>query len=217
MKKIIIAFLIGFTLTSCSKSDEFTENDCVNSDFYYYENEKIILDDLNYNHLVIGFVEEIDDLTIIEYVNNLNGFNEVISDDIQYSYDNHRFIIAKFNRETSCIEINSEIANVITQNKVQYANKAYNTDFFNHQGEYDLMYTTDQFSIKLKQSTSMSQLNDLISEMEGVSILEENEYIENTFLMRNTNKNRNTIETCNLFFETGLFEFSEPNFFYFKF
>lgn len=48
-------------------------------------------------------------------------------------------MIAKFKREKTCIEINSEIAKLITQNNVQYANKTYNTDFFSWVGECDLM------------------------------------------------------------------------------
>ena len=112
---------------------------------------------------------------------------------------------------------NKEIEHLNNEDLVVYANKTYNTNFFGVTGSYDLMYTTNQFIVKLKENTSKSQLDNLITKTKNVSIIEENAFVKNQFLISNTSKNRNTIETSNLFYEKGLFEFSEPNFGYVNF
>lgn len=217
MKNIIITILLGLLLTNCSNDDNYTEEECINSVFYYYSNEKIYLNNLNESYLIIGFNHQTDDSTITNFINKLNSFESITNEDIWTINNEYKFTFAKFKLEKSCIEINAEIDNLNSKDIVIYANKTYNTDFFGNSGNFDLMYTTDQFIIKLKENTSKSQLDNLISKTKNISIIKENEFIKNQFLMSNTSKNRNTIETSNLFYEKGLFEFSEPNFGYVNF
>lgn len=204
-------------ITSCSKDKGYTEGECLNSEFYYYDNEKIYLDYLNGNYIVIGFKHQTDDIEITNFINNSNNFESITDEDIWTLKNDYKFIFAKFRVEKSCLEINSEIDNLNAENIIVYANKTYFTDFHADSGNYDLMYTTDQFIIKLKEGTNSSLLDNLISKTGNVSIINENEFVNNQFLMSNISKKRNTIETSNLFYESGLFEFSEPNFRYVNF
>ena len=217
MKNIIITILFGFLLTNCSKDDNYTEEECINSVFYYYSNEKIYLNNFNKSYLVIGFNQQTDDLIIINFINNLNGFENITNEDILTSNNEYKFTFAKFKVEKSCIEIDSEIDNLNTKDIVVYANRTYNTDYFGIIGNYDLMYTTDQFIVKLKENTSKSQLDNLISKTQNVSIIKEDEFVKNQFLISNTSKVKSTIEISNIFYEKKIFEFSEPNFGYVKF
>jgi len=217
MKNIVIAILFGLILTNCSKDDNYTEEECINSDFYYYGSEKIYLDNLNENYLIIGFNQQTDDLTITNFINNWDSFESIMNEDIWAPNNHYKFTFVKFKVEKPCLEINSEIDNLNTKDIVVYANKTYNTNFFGYTGNYDLMYTTDQFIVKLKENTGKTQLDNLIFKTKNVSVIKENEFVKNQFLMSNTSKNRNTIETSNLFYEKGLFEFTEPNFGYVNF
>lgn len=211
MKNTIILIFLIFISSSCCKDDDFIEKECVN-DFYYYTSEKIYLDNLNGNYLIIGFEKETDDLTITTFINGLDYLE--VEDVLNSRY---KFRVIKFKNEKTCVEIDSEIDKLNKEELVLYANKAYNTDYFGYYGPYDLMFITNEFNIKLKDNIEKSQLENLIAEIKNVSIIEENNNFPNVFLMSNTSKGRNTIQTSTLLYETGLFEYSEPNFSYIQF
>ncbi|TWP31342.1 hypothetical protein ETU08_01455 [Apibacter muscae] len=211
MKNLIIIILLILISSSCCKDDDFIGKECVN-DFYYFDSEKIYLDNLNGNYLIIGFKKETDDLTISTFINSLD-YLEV--EDILN--DNYKFRLIKLQNEKTCVEIDSEIYKLNKKEIVLYANKAYNTDFFGYYGPYNLMFTTDQINVKLKDNIEKSQLENLIAEIKNVSIIAENNNFPNVFLISNTSKERNTIQTSTLLYETGLFEYSEPNFSYIQF
>jgi hypothetical protein len=72
---------------------------------------------------------------------------------------------------------------------------------------------TDEFIVKLKASTSFEQLQNLVEE-KNCSIINENQFVKNQFLISVPKTSRlNSLQLANFFYETGLFEFSEPNFF----
>ena len=215
MKNMIIAFLLGIIVVGCSKKDDFTEEDCINSDYYYYENEKIVLNDLNYNYLIIGFIVEIDESAIISFINSSDVFENITGNDIRVvGLNNYRFVIAKFKERKSCIDIVSQEEYFVNQNLVVYANKVYNTYFMDSDLNFDFMLITDEFVVKLKEGTSEAQLENLVSQINGVSIIEKNEYAIDTYSLSNISKNRTTIKTVNLFFDQGLFEYVEPDIHY---
>ncbi len=72
---------------------------------------------------------------------------------------------------------------------------------------------TDEFIVKLKTGTTLEQLQNLAEER-NCSIVKENQFVENQFLISvSKTSSLNSLQLANLFYETGLFEFSEPNFF----
>lgn len=71
---------------------------------------------------------------------------------------------------------------------------------------------TDEFVVKLKETATYAQLQDLAGQY-GCAIGKENEFVQNQFkLYVSKDSERDAMQTANLFYETGLFEFSEPNF-----
>jgi len=217
MKSFIILFIV-VTLLGCGSNDDyFIGNECESS-FYYYYDEKIYLDDLNKNYLVIGFNKQTDDNEIVHFINNLDSYESITNKNIftQQTKSEYKLLFVKFKTEQSCVKINLGINKLNANNIVVFVNKTYNTDlFFERIGYFDLMYTTDEFNIKLKDGIGKSQLDSLIFAMGSISIIEESEL--SSILMSNSSKIRNTIETSNLFYESGLFEYSEPNFGYIQF
>lgn len=81
--------------------------------------------------------------------------------------------------------------------------------FDNSQG---IMGFTDEISVKLKGTTSYEQLQEL-AEKNNCTIEKEN-HTKNQFMVYvSKTSNLDALQTSNLFYETGLFEWSNPNFF----
>jgi len=75
---------------------------------------------------------------------------------------------------------------------------------------------TDEFVVKLKRTTSYAQLQTL-AEQNNCTIGKENQFEKNEFMITVSKVSLlNAIQMANFFYETGLFEFSSPNFTTFK-
>jgi subtilisin family serine protease len=71
---------------------------------------------------------------------------------------------------------------------------------------------TDEFIVKLKDGTSFAQLQELATQYD-TTIGKENEFVKNQYnLYVSKTSEFDAIQTANLFYETELFEFAEPNF-----
>ena len=74
---------------------------------------------------------------------------------------------------------------------------------------------TDEFVVKLKDSTSFKQLQEL-ADKNKCKIGDENQFTKNQFMLYVSKTSKlNALQTSNLFYETGLFEYAEPNFYVF--
>lgn len=72
---------------------------------------------------------------------------------------------------------------------------------------------TDEFIVKLKSENSIEQLKDLVQKNNCI-LDKENEFVKNQFLIFVSKSSiLNSLQLANLFYETELFEFSEPNFY----
>ncbi|MDR2970470.1 MAG: S8 family serine peptidase [Bacteroidales bacterium] len=70
----------------------------------------------------------------------------------------------------------------------------------------------NHFTVKLKPATLMEQLQQLVSKY-NCNIEEENPFVQNQYTVSLTHSSDlNAMQMANLFYETELFEFSEPNF-----
>jgi subtilisin family serine protease len=72
---------------------------------------------------------------------------------------------------------------------------------------------SDEFIVKLKTGTTLGQLQNLAA-INNCSIVKENSFVPNQFLVSVSKTSAlNSLQLANIFYETGLFEFAEPNFF----
>ncbi|MCC7429805.1 S8 family serine peptidase, partial [bacterium] len=70
----------------------------------------------------------------------------------------------------------------------------------------------NQFAVKLKPNTSLADLKRLANQT-NTQVFYENEFLNNVFiLLADKNSNGNALEMANYFYETGMFEFAEPDF-----
>lgn len=213
MKNTFYIILLALFFTNCSKNNE-AEDDCICSEYYHYNDEIIYMENLNHKYLAIGFDSNTTDNSIIDFNNHSKYFESIVSDDIRKSNNQESYIIAKFKDYLSCSEITSVISELRNNEITIYASKTYVSDFFPSSGDNKIMFAIDQFIIKLDKGKTKEQLNILISETEGVSIINVNNYNDSIFLLSNKSKSRSTFETLNLFYDSDLLEFSEPNLYY---
>ena len=74
-----------------------------------------------------------------------------------------------------------------------------------------LQAITDEFIVKLGGATSYDQLKEL-AEQHNCVVGKENQFVKNQYMLYvSKTSDFNAIQMSNLFYETGLFEFSEPN------
>ncbi|SFF63873.1 S8 family serine peptidase [Thermoflexibacter ruber] len=71
---------------------------------------------------------------------------------------------------------------------------------------------TEQFIVRLKTNTNITQLQRLVTQTR-TQIVEQYKYDKQTYILAvNKNSQGNALEMANLFYESGLFEWSEPDF-----
>jgi hypothetical protein len=75
----------------------------------------------------------------------------------------------------------------------------------------DLSAYTDEFIVKLKGGTTYAQLQEL-ADKNNSRIGKEDEFVKNQYMLYVSKTSElDAMQTANLFYETGLFEFAEPN------
>lgn len=173
-----------------------------NQSFYYYQGEKITLKERP-DKVLIKLSKESDKAKFLAFVES-DGSIQIASK------EKTKETIGSF----VVLELKSNKA--ISSSLIYSCKKSPDIISVNTMLEYKdgvLQGFTDEFIVKLKPETSFDQLKKLAKET-GCIIQHENEFVKNQYLVSvPKTSNSNSLLLANLFFETGLFEFSEPNFF----
>ena len=193
MKKKILRYLIC-ALTLLLQYNVQAQN------WYYYGEEKIILEEKT-NKAVIKKSKQCDisDLLNIIKKENISIYNQ---DDIMD--ERIPFVIIESNDSLAIpmltLQKISELSGVISlQPMLEYNG--------------NLCGIIDEFVVKLKLDVSIVELEKLLDKY-SCNIIKEDDFVKKQFLLSVPPKKQlNALQLANIFFETGLFEFSEPNFF----
>jgi hypothetical protein len=187
MKKLfsIGVYLILFAVIANAQTD---------STFYYYQGGKI---HLRYNKSVIHLTLKPD---------NAITDNDLRADNLHY-YRNHKpnssEILLENDRPYSPIP-ESVLNKYISDSR--FANVGYTLERNGH-----LFYTKNLFIVRLKESITWDEFEGLLNDnaclITGVC-----PWFERQYVISVGNKNDDLINISNLFFESGLFEYSAPNF-----
>jgi len=192
MNKNILITIASILLCFSSNAQQKSEN------FYYYRGEKIYLQQTD--KIYLKFVPD----TNAEQIRSLIcKDSSLLTSKLSLDNNSLRFAVveSKGSRNVSSTDIEAYKAS----SEVVSAN-------FMFQNEEQLSAITDEFVVKLKATTSYNQLQDLAEEND-CKIERENEFIKNKFVV-NVSKmsNLNALQMSNLFYETGLFDYSSLNF-----
>jgi len=168
--------------------------------FYYYQGKKIFLQQRT-DKMYLKFAPDVNKEQIRSIANSdtsLMASGTNLSD----NHPVHSAIIeAKKGRQISSATIESykKRPEIVSATPLfQYNNKE--------------QALTDVFVVKLKETTSYAQLQEL-AKQNDCQVKEENSFVKNQFMISvSKTSNLNALQMSNLFYETGFFEFSEPNF-----
>ena len=193
MKKVIAIFYFLFVTITSSFTQQY---------FYYYKGEKMFLE-TSPNKILLKFSDETSENTkrnIIGTIpslksNNESGFKKINS-----------YLIIDITEGTPAKQIHSELQNLRTNREVIVANPCLIYKDNTVQG------ITDQFEVKLKSPSDYRELQRLAKET-NTRILKQNQFEPGVYILQaDKNSTGNSLEMANFFFETKLFEFSEPDF-----
>ena len=191
MKKLSIIFaLLLFCVTLHSQQSK---------DYYYYQGKKVFLTEKS-DKIFINLWKNADTESLFSLMQadkylKLNGLNK----NTLNTYLILEVKEGKFSSETLD----------------QYRNNpAVKSAQFMLEYEHNILIgLLNEFTVKLKSATSFAQLQNLISKYVGCVIEREERFVKNQYVLSvNRLSEFNALQLANLFYETGLFEFSKPNF-----
>lgn len=170
--------------------------------FYYYQGEKVFLKERNDKML----------LKLSKDANKSRLINLIMTD-LTVEITSKGKTIENISSFVIVGSKNKNNLSILTIDKYQ---KSLDVMFALPMLEYEdgkLQGITDEFIVKLKTGTLFEQLQNLVKE-KNCSIVNENQFVKNQFLISvSKTSSLNSLQLSNFFYETGLFEFSEPNFF----
>ncbi len=176
-------------LLSCFCSNSFSQDDSV---FYFYRGGKIFLQkrsDIIHLHISSGY----DSVGRIININHLQLCNFSSEHDLFLKNETEGQPVSRqvFNKFKN-LEFVDDISFLLTYNEA-------------------LQYTTKEFVVKLSDSSSIDEFERLMAKYRCI-VKENSTLVNNLFLLANQNDSIETLEMANLFYESGLFEYAEPNF-----
>ena len=196
MKKILfIILVIIFNLSLNAQQN-----------FYYYQGEKIFLQqrtDKMFLKFAFGIQKE-RILALIDSDSSLQPTSDINLDELDLYQNSIKYVVleAKEGNQISSatIEFYKAMEEIISAT-------------FLFQYNETLQGLMDEFVIKLRETTSYAQLQEL-AEKNFCTIGEENPFVKNQFMLHVAKtSNIDALQMSNLFYETGLFEWTSPSFF----
>jgi len=209
---ILSIFIIG-----CSKDDnEPIQNSCNFIDFKYYNGTQNSLGDMSNDYLLIGIDTTYSDNQIQSFISSLNQFDQSYNFSIHHS-GTYKFkeIPLKFNNSKSCVEITQIISDLEQNQIISYAHYTMQTDDCNNLiwepiGNLCINSYGSNFYVKVFDENDLTDLNQMINQT-NTEFVEQNQFMEKWFELRATKEsNGDGLAMTNFFYESGLFEHSEP-------
>ena len=199
--KIVIIILLLAAGSSCNDNSEQPT-----SVFYYYSSEKIYLQQIN-DKILLKFTSDANNEQIFGIIGSNPSLQPMYNINVNETNPISIIILeTKNGKPISSATIESFKANT----EVVSVTYLYQ---YNGQG---LQGLTDEFVVKLKDATSYKQLQELVDK-NNCKIGDENQFVKNQFMISVSKTSKlDALQTSNLFYETGLFEFAEPNFIIFN-
>lgn len=218
MRNLILLHLtFAFFFTSCKKNDDITpQGSCDFIDFKYYNGTQDYLGELQNNYILIGIDTVYSDNQIQDFISTVNQL------DLNYAYTIHTSRQYKFKeipvrlRSSATCEQITQIITELEQNAiVSYAHYTMITDncqnfIWEPIGNLCINSYGSIFSVKVFDENDLSDLNRKIAET-NTELVKQNDFMPKWFELRATkHSNGDALRMANYFYETELFEHSEP-------
>lgn len=218
MKSLIrITMLLALFFTACQKDDDNTpQASCDFVDFKYYNGTKDNLGKLQKNYILIGVDTSYSDKQIQDLIATINHFDQKYSYKIN-AYAGYKFkeIPLRFKSPKSCEQITYIISELEKNTLIAYAHYTMQTDncqnlIWEEIGDLCVNSYGSNFYVKVFDENDLTDLNQIIAET-NTELVNQNEFMPKLFELRATkNSEGDALKMANYFYETGLFEYSEP-------
>lgn len=175
--------------------------------FYYTPKGKVVLNNIDNGKVVVKFKNNLlsSSKNVILEKTSKNVFQKIAPDDkLKSGVIIHKEDKIYFEKKLQVKDVVKNIALLRNDSAVEYASPIYNYE------DGTQFFFVDELVVFPKSNTPWYKVEELCIKYD-VEIVKKTEYSENTYLLRLNNKNLGVVEISNLFFESGLFEFAEPN------
>jgi hypothetical protein len=208
-----------FTLlfTSCRKDDDKTQqSSCDFIDFKYYNGTQDYLGELQKNYILMGVDTTYSDSEIQIFISTKNQFDQNYTYTI-YTTAQYKFkeIPLRLKTSKTCEQITQIISELEQSTIVSYVHYTMMTDncqnlIWEQIGNLCINSYGSNFYVKVSDENNLTDLNQIISETK-TELVKQNNFMPKWFELRATkNSKGDALKMANYFYETGLFEHSEP-------
>lgn len=211
---VLQIMVVTILISSCCK--EPTQSTCDFINFKYYKNAQDYLGELSNEYLLIAVDTIFSNAEIRNFISKVNNFDQ------NYNYTIHtvgqqkfKEIPLKLSSSKSCEEITQIISELEQEAIIAYAHYTMQTD-----NCYDLIGEPvgnlcinsygSSFHVKVFDENDLTDLNKIIAQT-NTELVKQNEFMREWFELRATkNSSGDGLAMANFFYESGLFEHSEP-------
>lgn len=173
------------------------------SHYYYYQGNKIQIE-LDTEKLFLKFSEDATKAEKLRVISTISLSKSVDTSTIQTL---HNFAIISMSGSRSITSVINTISSLNSNNSIMIA-----APFFTYLPDSTSQGITEQFIVKLKNSSDLFELEQIATET-NTTIYKQNEFMPDVYtLIADKNSQGNALEMANLFYESGKFEFCQPNF-----
>jgi len=180
--------------------------------FYYYYDVKMYLQQVT-DKILLKFTQDANKEQILDILNSNSSLQQMSGANYEELLENYALRVVALESKDGKPIPSTTIESIKARAEVVAVSYLYKPS--NSQDEQGLIGFTDEIIVKLKGTTTYEQLQELAAQ-NNCTIGAENQYTKNQFIVYVSKTSKlDALQTSNLFHETRLFQYSEPNFYMF--
>ncbi len=217
MKNISLLLPLLILITGCKKSDNIDKLPCNYTGFKYYSDEPYPLGEMSKEYILIGTDSSKTDKSIIDFILSKNYIDHEFQF-IIHKLDNYKYKygVLKLNKPYTYDEITWILDDIEKNQIIDYAHFTMQTDdctnmIWETVGDLCVDSYSNIFYVKVKDTNDISDLNNTLVET-NTWIRKQNQFSHDLYsIYADKTSSGDALEMANYFYETGLFEYSEPD------
>lgn len=219
MKKYFLFLILLPFLTNCEDDNENIDlrESCGYTNFKYYNGTEDYLGELSNDYILIACDTAYTDNEIQDFISTVKYFDQNYDYTIHaYTHYKYKEIPLKLSSSKTCGEITSMISDLQLNSIIAYTHFTMQTDNCENDiwetiGNLCVNSYSSLFYVKVFDETDLTDLNNMIAET-NTELVEQNRFMKKWFTLSATkNSKGDALKMANYFYESGLFEYSDPD------